>query len=94
VDEEDHVHGFALLRSLDGTSVTGPITQVWQVYAWPGRSKLLDLYRLAWPTIVEWAQAHNSSRLMMYTRRHSPAYRRLLKAIGFTPHMVVYQASI
>lgn len=94
VEDDETLLGYCLLRLLPGTKASGPFVQVWQVYVVPGRAKLYDLFKLAWPQIEAWARAAGASRLSMVTRRMSVAYGKLLASLGFRPYALMYELKL
>jgi len=90
-DDDEELLGFALFRDLPGIPSVGRILQIWQVYAWPGRARLADLFKKAEPWINVLAKQFGFTRAQIYTRRNSRAYHRLLTSLGFVEDGVTYQ---
>ena len=90
-DDDEQLLGFALFRDLPGIPSVGRILQIWQVYAWPGRARLVDIFKKAEPWIEVLAKQFGFTRAQVYTRRITPAYQKLLARLGFVVDGVTYQ---
>ena len=89
-DDDTYLLGYALFRDIKGMPSVGRILQIWQHYAWPGRARMRDLFHTIEPFLAS-LKSDGFTRVQIYTRRHLPAYAKLLQQIGFAPDGMTYQ---
>lgn len=94
-DSDSRLIGYCLLRLQPGTTRTGLLCYVWQVYVEPKQEyRLPAVFRAAWPVIEVWARGQGASRYVMITNRTGAGYMRLLRRLGFEPYAMILQRNL